>query len=100
MVRSPVLGFSLFLAGSLVTLQDMGGSDHKCLALWMSAALLLALSSGGNSQTRNPAGAPGNSSSGSVIGGGDAVFRTQVDRVVLHAAVFDRQQRLVTGLPQ
>ncbi|HWP84564.1 MAG TPA: VWA domain-containing protein [Terriglobia bacterium] len=31
---------------------------------------------------------------------GPAVFRAQVDRVVLHAAVFDRQQRLVTGLPQ
>ena len=32
--------------------------------------------------------------------GGEAVFRTQVDRVVLHAAVPDRNQRLITGLPQ
>ena len=33
-------------------------------------------------------------------GAGDVLFRTQVDRVVLHAAVLDRSQRLVTGLPQ
>ncbi len=32
--------------------------------------------------------------------GGDAVFRTEVDRVVLNAAVLDRNQRLITGLPQ
>jgi VWFA-related protein len=31
---------------------------------------------------------------------GDVVFRTQVDRVVLHAAVVDSKQRLITGLPQ
>jgi VWFA-related protein len=33
-------------------------------------------------------------------GAGDVLFRTQVDRVVLHAAVLDRNQRLITGLPQ
>jgi VWFA-related protein len=32
--------------------------------------------------------------------GSDAVFRTHVDRVVLNAAVLDRSQRLITGLPQ
>jgi VWFA-related protein len=37
---------------------------------------------------------------GGVSAGGDVLFRTQVDRVVLYASVFDGQQRLVTGLPQ
>jgi VWFA-related protein len=41
-----------------------------------------------------------NADNGTKPDSGDVLFRTQVDRVALYAAVFDRQQRLVTGLPQ
>ena len=43
---------------------------------------------------------PTNPSPGTLSAAGDALFRTQVDRVVLYAAIFDGQQRLVTGLTQ
>ena len=71
----------------------MGGSCYQRFSRRPPATLLLALISCLNSLAQNP---PSRTQSGS----GDAVFRTQVDRVVLYAAVFDRQQRLVTGLPQ
>jgi len=66
----------------------------------MLAAVLLAMTHGGISQSQVPAqpATPPPSGAGSETGA--AVFRTQVDRVVLYASVFDRQQRLVTGLPQ
>ncbi|MBI2819259.1 MAG: VWA domain-containing protein [Acidobacteria bacterium] len=71
----------------------MGGSHHKRLSLLPLTAFLLALISGVNSPAQTP-------SSTTQSDGGDVLFRTQVDRVLLYAAVFDRQQRLVTGLSQ
>ena len=71
----------------------MGGSYYKRLSLLPLTAFLLALIPGVISPAQTP-------SSTTQSDGGDALFRTQVDRVLLYAAVFDRQQRLVTGLPQ
>jgi Ca-activated chloride channel homolog len=71
----------------------MGGSHHHRLWLWPLTAFLLALIPAAPSVFQN---SPSNSQSD----GGAALFRTQVDRVVLYAAVFDRQQSLVTGLPE
>jgi VWFA-related protein len=72
----------------------MGVSNHHRYWSRCLANILLALG-----WCLNAAGQTSAPASPSDSGGG-AVFRTQVDRVVLHATVFDRQQRLVTGLPR
>lgn len=71
----------------------MGGTTQKVSSLPSLLALVLVLSSAAAATAQDP-------SSRADTGNGGAVFRTQVDRVVLYAAVLDRQQRLVTGLPR
>lgn len=67
---------------------------HAGIALPLIAGMLVAVLAAGF-LSQSLAQAPAASGAG-----GEALFRTQVDRVVLHAAVLDRNQRLVTGLPQ
>ena len=90
----------MFPAAPVVRLELMDCFYDQLRILPLLAALLVGFTPGGNSQTRNPATTATTPSAGAVSGGGDVLFRAQVDRVVLNAAVFDGQQRLVTGLPQ
>jgi len=71
----------------------MGESQRKRLRMWFLAAVAATLVSGEISRAQDGTEAP-------PAEGETALFRAQVDRVVLYAAVFDRQKNLVTGLPQ
>ena len=66
---------------------------HYHCILPLVGGLLLGLLALQEAGSQNP-------SQAQVSSAGDVLFRTQVDRVVLHAAVLDRNQRLITGLPQ
>jgi Ca-activated chloride channel homolog len=72
----------------------MGGFDRRRHQRWVVVILLLA-AGGLLAASRALSNLAAQSSSQ-----GEAVFRTQVDRVVLYASTFDSEQRLVTGLPQ
>src|SRR5689334_16350235 len=62
------------------------------------AAGLLLLMAGHHAYSQAPPS--GGAAANQTTPGGDVLFRAQVDRVVLYAAVFDSSQHLVTGLPQ
>ena len=69
------------------------------MALAASAALFIA-GRDARSQAPSAGGAAASQTAPGGPPGGDVLFRAQVDRVVLYAAVFDSSQHLVTGLPQ